>query len=161
MKIEMNIFYLHRKRKKCVKYHVDKHVIKMILETAQLLCTAIWIMGGEAPYKKTHVNHPCTIWARKSKHNWIWLRRFGLYLCKEYTYRYGKIHKTQKILEQLKCPNLPVTSFTEPPQCMPEEYKVEGNTVQAYRNYYNGEKRRMFSWKGKINGRKIPSWIIN
>jgi hypothetical protein len=127
----------------------------MILETAQLLCTAIWVFGSEAPYRKTHVNHPCAVWARENKKNWHWLKKFGLYLCQEYTYRYGKTHKTQAVLESLECPELPDGDFSPPPQCMPDEYKVEGNTVQAYRNYYVGEKSNLFDWKK----RERPKWI--
>ena len=150
----MNIFYLHSNIKFCARYHCDKHVIKMILETAQLLCTALWTLGIEAPYRKTHVNHPCAIWCRKSKQNWMWLRDLGLALCKEYTYRYGKIHKTQQVLESLMCPDLPSDKFTPPPQCMPEQYKHK-KCIKAYRLYYINEKSHLFSWKK----RNIPFWI--
>ena len=151
----MNIFVLSKSRKKAVKYYVNSHVIKIIIEFAQLLCTAVWCTGVTAPYKKTHVNHPCAIWARKSKKNWRWLKGFGLLLCEEYTYRYGKIHKTQNVIENLKCPELDKIGFTELPQCMPDEYKVEGDSVQAYRNYYNNEKNHLFAWKK----RNVPYFI--
>lgn len=142
----MNIFLLSMIRRKNCKYHCDKHVVKMILEYAQLLCTAIWISGGEAPYKKTHINHPCSKWCRSSKKNWKWLRGLALCLCDEYTYRYGKIHKTRAVIESLKCPvNLPIAKFTKPPQCMPDEYKCD-NTVTAYRLYYICDKSHIFKW---------------
>jgi hypothetical protein len=174
--MNMNIFYLHRKRRKCVKYHCDKHVIKMILETAQLLCTAVWVFDpdsivqdpeskqfayhGTRVYRKTHENHPCAIWARENKKHFRWLRKFGLYLCKEYTYRYGKTHKTEEILRGLRTPPaMPDGVFHEPPQCMPDQYKVPNDSVQAYRNYYVGEKARMLCWDGKINSRPRPPWV--
>ena len=97
----MNIFYLDKNPKLCAQYHVDRHVVKMILETAQLLSTAHWLTGGEGPYRATHKNHPSAIWARSNKSNYNWLCKLGLELCEEYTYRYGKIHKTQQHLEWL------------------------------------------------------------
>jgi len=157
----MNLFYLARSRKRCARFHCNKHVVKMILETAQLLCTALWVNGQEAPYRKTHVNHPCAIWARANKSNFRWLLKFGKILCKEYTFRYGKIHKTQSVLESLTCPDaLPEGIFTEPPQCMPDQYKVKDNAKLAYRNYYRIGKADIHknsedSWKF----RKIPNWI--
>lgn len=70
----MNIFVLDDDIEKCAEYHTDKHVVKMILESAQMLCTAVWSMGVEAPYKDTHKNHGCNVWVRKSLSNWLWLR---------------------------------------------------------------------------------------
>jgi len=150
----MNIFFLHYIQSICARYHCDKHVVKMILETAQLLCTAIWCSGGEAPYKKTHMNHPSAIWARKSKENWNWLHVLGLELCKEYTYRYGKIHKSQAIIESLKCPNISDIPFTPPPPAMPKMYKSK-DSLLSYRLYYIFDKTRMLTWKK----RDEPSWI--
>lgn len=174
--MDMNIFYLHRLRRKCAEYHCDKHVIKMILETAQLLCTAIWVYDsdnvhwdkdtkiftyrGARVYRKTHENHPCAIWARSNKKNFRWLRKFGIILCKEYSYRYGKVHKTQTVLEALRTPSaIPDGDFFEPPQCMPDQYKVPGKCVNAYRKYYVSEKSSLHSWKGKVAGRNTPFWI--
>lgn len=121
-------------------YHVDRHVVKMILEISQLLCTALWLAPdfdpeNPPPYKKTHENHPSAIWTRASKANWKWLKKLGLALCEEYTYRYGKVHKTEEVLRKIKCPNLPNKEFTFPPQAMPDEYKHK-NSIVAYRNYY-------------------------
>ena len=70
----MNIFYLDEDTEICAQYHCDKHVVKMILEYAQILCTVLHELGQEAPYRPTHRNHPCTVWARESLDNWIWLR---------------------------------------------------------------------------------------
>lgn len=156
----MNIFILDYDIEKCAQYHCDKHVVKMILEYAQLLCTThhIAISRLEIPYRKTHQNHPVAIWARNSLTNYIWLVNLGLELCKEYTYRYGKIHKTQKVIEWCSdnLPNIKDFGLTPFAQAMPEEYKNQ-NAVIAYRNYYNGEKKNLFSWKN----REVPKWIKN
>lgn len=137
-------------------------MIKMILETAQLLCTAIWISGKEAPYKKTHENHPCSIWARANKENWIWLRSLGLALCKEYTYRYGKVHITEKILKEMECPNIPDGMFFEPPQAMPDCYKNKKSSISAYKNFYLLGKSHLHILKcGKLawKKREVPKFI--
>jgi hypothetical protein len=154
----MNIFYLDETPSNCAVYHNDKHVVKMILETAQLLCGAHWMTGSEAPYKLSHKNHPCAIWVRESIENYNWLCRLGIYLCGEYSHRYIKTHKSYEII--LWCrdnkPNIPHdVPFTQPPQAMPETYKVTNDSVQAYRNYYMGEKRSFSYWKN----RKTPIWF--
>jgi len=167
----MNIFYLSKNSKKCARYHSDKHVVKMILETAQLLCTAIWLSGGKAPYKATHKNHPSAKWARTSKANWNWLYSLGVELCKEYTYRYNKIHKSQtKVYDVIECPSLPTLPFQPPPQAMPDEYKKEYEdkicienkqtlTIVAYRDYYIYKNKVLaspLSWKK----RRTPKWFL-
>lgn len=138
----MNIFLLHRSPRIAAQYHCDKHVVKMILETAQLLYCAHWVLAPEGlpavAYKKTHPNHPCSHWVRGSLDNYQWLCALGLELCTEYTYRYGKIHKTQAHLEWLSAhcpPGLPDLGVTTLPQAMPNEYK-NPNAITAYRTYY-------------------------
>ena len=142
----MNIFYLSTDPEKAAKYMYNKHVVKMILESAQLLCTAHVISDGEnanVPYKVTHKNHPSAIWARESTSNYKWLYNHMIALGEEYTRRYGKKHLTI-----LKCSgvlsnaptNVTKTELTPMPQCMPDQYKVPGNSVEAYWNYYEAEK---------------------
>ena len=152
----MNIFYLDKNPMKCAQYHNDKHVVKMILETAQLLCGSHWVTGGEAPYKLSHKNHPCSIWARKSLSNYLYLCELGLELCYEYTYRYGKRHKSQDVIEWciVNKPGIADIGFTEPAKAMPDEYKVE-SVVQSYRNYYMGAKSGFAVWKN----REKPFWF--
>jgi hypothetical protein len=152
----MNIFYLDGDPTKCAKYHNDKHVVKMILETAQLLCGVHWTIGSEAPYKLSHKNHPCSIWVRSSLENYLWLCELGLELCQEYTYRYGKKHKSQQVIEWciVNKPNIPDKPFNEPPKAMPDEFKV-GNVTQSYRNYYMGAKKDFCNWKN----RETPNWF--
>jgi len=136
-------------------WYVDKHVVKMILETAQLLCSAMVINNIPSPYKLTHKNHPSAVWTRQSKENWNWLKILGLEMCKEYTYRYGKIHKCQSIIETLECPNmLSNDKFTEPPKCMPDWCK-ENDTIQSYKNYIFYEKKHIHTW----TKREKPEWF--
>lgn len=153
----MNIFFLDFDTKKCAEYHCDKHVVKMILETAQLLCGAHWTIGSEAPYRLSHKNHPCSIWVRESLSNYLYLCDLGLELCKEYTYRYNKRHKSQDIIEWCldNKPQINDIGFTTPPKAMPDECKLE-SVVESYRNYYIKEKKLFAKWKN----RNTPKWFL-
>lgn len=155
----MNIFLLDTDTRKCAHYHCDKHVVKMILETAQLLCGVHHMtdqVTDQVPYKLSHKNHPCAIWSRESLSNYLYLCDLGLELCKEYTYRYGKRHKSQDVIEWCVTnkPNICDKEFTEPARAMPNEYKVD-SVVESYRNYYIGEKSKIAVWKN----RDIPEWF--
>ena len=132
----MNIFVLNSNPYKIPKHYCDKHVVKMILETAQLLCSAH--EQGTAPYKRTHYNHPCSIWARASLNNYRWLCSLGIALGDEYYRRYKKFHKSLEVINWC-IDNVPQelesTGLTPFVQCMPDEYKDE-KSVLAYRKYY-------------------------
>lgn len=154
----MNLFILDLDPKLNAEYHTDSHCVKMILEGMQLLCTAFHLGGIEAPYKKTHVNHPCSIFARQSRSNFNFVRDYVKHLSDEYTYRYKKTHKTSLLLDwvdsyknHLKFTQDEPTEFA---LAMPETYKRE-SAVEAYRAYYNGEKQHLFKW----TGRDKPYWI--
>lgn len=144
----MNIFYLHKDPVKAANVQYNKHVVKMILESAQMLCTAHHCYGSSeqkanVPYRQAHLNHPSTVWARKSISTYMWLYDHMIALGKEYTKRYGKEHLTiLKCRDFLATPPLHIqgNDFCEPPQCMPDEYKVDNDTVTAYWNYYENEK---------------------
>ena len=153
----MNIFFLDFDVKKCAEYHANSHVVKMVLETAQLLCGVHWVQGSEAPYKLSHKNHPCSIWVRESLSNYLYLCELGLALGEEYTYRYGKTHKSIEVIQWCLSnrPNIKDIDFTTPPLAMPDEYKVD-SVVESYRNYYKGAKSEIVSWKN----RKIPDWFL-
>lgn len=133
----------------------------MILETTQLLNNAM-IAGNSdyiPVYKKTHYNHPASIWCRDSKSNFAWLVDLGLALCTEYTYRYNKKHKCQDIIEFFseykQSINLPNVGLTEFAICMPDQYKTE-DAVESYRKYYIGEKAHIAFWKK----RSAPDWFV-
>ena len=99
----MNIFYLDRSPSIAAEMACDKHVVKMILESAQLLSTAHRVIDGDeyadkvGLYKMAHKNHPSTIWTRTSTENYMWLNRYFGALCREYTYRYGKHHASERL----------------------------------------------------------------
>ena len=160
----MNIFFLDFDVEKCAKYHCDKHVVKMILETAQLLCSAHHVTIHDTihdtihvPYKLSHKNHPCSIWVRESLSNYLYLCELGLALGEEYTYRYGKTHKSIEVIQWCLSnrPNIKDIGFTTPPLAMPDEYKVD-SVVESYRNYYKGAKSTIVSWKN----REKPVWFL-
>lgn len=159
----MNIFFLHINPVFCARYHVDKHVVKMIMETCQLLCCVWHILDPHnkvytPPLKQTHANHPCAKWARQSYKNYLWLCILGIELCKEYTYRYEKKHKYEDIIYDLygKTPfGMESIELTIPPLCMPDEYQKLNNFIQCYRSYYTHEKKQIHKWKK----RRVPSFI--
>lgn len=97
----MNIFILDKNARIAAQYHCDKHVVKMVLESCQILCSVYHDKASHLaiPYKLTHKNHPSCIWARSSLGNFDWLLQHTRALFEEYTKRYGKIHKSQTVLE--------------------------------------------------------------
>ena len=134
----MNIFYLSHDPRRCAELQCDKHVVKMILETAQLLSTAHHELGSTGPYKVTHKNHPSAVWARLGRKQYEWLYAHFKALSDEYTLRYGKVHKTwQKCSEALReAPKgIPNIEWSAPPQCMPDNCKHSAAVI-AYRTYY-------------------------
>jgi hypothetical protein len=179
----VNIFYLDHDVRKCAEMHNDKHVVKMILEYAQLLSTAhrvldgveliglsdsgrkkrFWTLGDSRDYtlyKATHINHPSAVWVRKSAQNYMWLAEMLEVLCGEYTYRYGKVHKVERdgLMQLLKNEfpkNLPIAPFTEPTPAMSDDVKVSGDSIKSYRNYYINNKAHLANWKK----RQVPEWF--
>lgn len=186
----MNIFFLDYDVTKCAQMHNDKHCVKMILEYAQLLSTAHRVLDGKEVeskkmvagsfparwrkskqwklnderdnmlYAATHINHPSAIWVRQCNANYRWLHNVLVELCKEYTFRYGRIHKCESsglvnILQQLPN-NISNKEFTEPTPAMPEDIIVSGDSIASYRKYYLENKQHLASWKL----RPIPEWYI-
>lgn len=88
----MNIFVTSECPLKSAQVLDDKRVVKMVLESAQLLSTALHLNNGEGPYKPTHIYHPCTIWTAASRDNYAWLLTHFLALCTEYNRRFDKTH---------------------------------------------------------------------
>lgn len=157
----MNLFVLDHNPDLAVQYHNDKHIVKMVIETAQLLSTAHHVLDGTPHincYRSTHKNHPSAIWVRESNNNYNWAYYFFTKQCDEYTHRYGKVHLTDtKMRDQLvHLPrNIPVGPKTTPPACMPDEYKVD-DIVESYRNYYRGDKAHFAKW----TNREVPEWFV-
>jgi hypothetical protein len=176
----MNIFYLSSDVKSCAQQHVDKHVVKMILEYGQLMSTSHRVLDG-VPYegrtinnrriqrwllsddrehiiwKASHVKHPSNIWLRSSKSHYTWLYELWCELLSEYTFRYGKRHSAERMIEVFSRPpdNIQKLGWLcNPPKAMPDQYKTE-DTIQSYRNYYIGSKKDLAVWKN----REAPLWF--
>ena len=176
----MNIFYLSNDTIECAKQHIDKHVVKMILEYGQLMSTAHRVLDGEPYYGKTinnrniqrwllddyrediiwkasHIKHPSGLWVRSSSTHYFWLYHLWLDLLKEYQHRYGKIHSAERMKHVFGTlpNNIPRLKWLcDPPPAMPDEYKTS-DSIQSYRNYYIGSKKSFASWKN----RPAPFWF--
>lgn len=155
----MNIFVLDLDPKKAALCHFDKHVTKMVLETSQMLCTALHLHSNlqDIPYKPAHPKHPCTIWAASSLGNYQWLCDLGYALAEEYTFRYGKIHKCAAVIDFCASHNSVISGgdITRFAQAMPDEFKHE-NAVEAYRNFYrHGKAYFSHVW----TRREKPNWF--
>ncbi len=169
----MNIFVLDENPVIAARMLCDKHIVKMPLETAQLLSSVFSIalkapnpfvsitnQNIEVPYKLTHKNHPCSLWARQSKGSFCWLIEYGRELCKEYTWRYKRTHKSEEIVDWcdsnkdlLIFQSADIQTFI---QALPDRYKCS-SPIKAYRKYYLQEKMRFAKWE---KGREAPDWII-
>ena len=158
----MNIFYLDTDPRQSAKMQCDKHCVKMILESAQMLSTAHRVLDGDeyadkmGLYKLAHKNHPSTVWVRTSSENYRWLWKHYDALMQEYTYRYGKTHATSRLRDALFKPPANIVHgvpVTDPPMCMPDKYKSDC-TVTAYREYYKGDKVSFAKWKHT----QAPQW---
>lgn len=177
----MNVFYLNENPKKCAKQHCDKHVVKMIIEYAQLMSTAHRMLDGieyedktkngrrirrwkvsgaykEALlYKASHINHPSAIWARQCTGNYRYLYELFCALCDEYTHRYGKIHKTDELLRDVLGAfpqSMEYGEFQEPPQAMPDDVKQK-RSIDAYHKYYQVHKSGFAKW----TNRSVPKFM--
>ena len=155
----MNIFVLDKNPTVAAQFHCDKHVVKMVLESAQMLSATHTLLDGEQDglYRLTHANHPCTKWVRESNNNYNWMYCLFSALCAEYTFRYNKIHLCQtKFLERFMSPprNISIGHKTMQPMAMPVEFQVP-DVVQSYRNYYKGAKADIAKWN---KTRKEPDW---
>jgi len=178
----MNIFVTDRDPAVAAQNLCDAHILKMIVESAQILCTAHWVgwsrildpppglrgrqlkdwlssqlsEDSRPPYSMTHASHPCAVWARHCWGNYVWLYKHALAMCSEYTRRWGKVHKTEAVIRwagRFMPPiyegSVPInfTATTPFAVAMPEEFRVEGDPVQSYRNYYHGSKSRFAKWR--------------
>ena len=179
----MNIFYLDPDPQTCAEMHVSKHVVKMIIEYAQLMSTAHRVLDGteytdltangrrikrwrmpdereQTLMKASHINHPSAIWCRKNLANYRWLYNMWSHLLDEYTYRYGKHHACGRLIGDLAM--LPVkistaSKFFPPTPAMPDECKIAGDSLASYHKYYTDKKITFAKW----TNRQIPIWFTN
>ena len=186
----MNIFYLHNDQTTCAKWHNDKHCVKMILEYAQLMSTAHRFLDGEeytalsasnrklkryklpdareeTLYKASHINHPSAKWVRENAIQYQFMYDMFVALCDEYKFRYGREHLTDTKLRGLlnEVPdNMELGSWSVPPQCMPDDVKVEpishpltsDNVITAYHKYYAVYKKDFAKW----TDRPVPQFMV-
>lgn len=152
----MNIFILDQDITRCAQSHCDRHVTKMILESVQMLCTALTAKGYETPYKPTHRNHPCVQWVAESYDNFAWLVALAEALNREYRFRYDRQrdHASIGALDQVRHLEYESRGLTPFAQAMPDEYKAPGDAVTAYRQFYLGEKSSFATW----TRRSSPEW---
>ena len=177
----MNLFYLHEEPKISATLHCDKHVVKMIIEYAQMLSTAHRMLDGKqytdsssgrriqrwrlpnsnmdgVLYKASHINHPSTRWVRENAIQYQYAYDMFTNLCDEYTYRYGKVHMTdtklRDLLDQLP-KNITLGEWSEPPQCMPDDVKVKNDSLSAYHKYYAVYKKGFAKW----TDRPVPTFM--
>ena len=163
----MNIFVLDSDPVKAAQMQCDKHIVKMSVESAQMLATALRRHGVDeallpltktgTPYKSTHSHHPCTQWAGDTCANFDWLCVHGMALCKEYYFRYGKLHACQTPIDEMRRANrsheiIPIGGQTQFPQALPDAFKCD-DAIEAYRAYYKTKDFAMWEM-----GRPAPSW---
>ena len=178
----MNIFYLHKEPEVSARLHCDKHVVKMIIEYAQMLSTAHRMVDGEqyyglskngrriarwrhpnsnlenVLYKASHINHPSAVWVRENAIQYQYMYDLFVALCDEYTYRYGKVHMTDSKLRDVlnNIPDkMPLGEWREPPQAMPDDVKSE-SSLDAYHKYYREYKKSFAKW----TNREVPQFML-
>ncbi len=145
----MNVFAVDADPGRAARALCDRHVVKMTLETAQILCSAARTrLHQEAPYRATHPNHPCVGWAAARRGNGEWLVRHGLALAEEYRRRFGRVHASHAVIARMARrgpPPSPGQRRQPFAQVMPERYRGR-DAVEAYRRYYAAEKARFATW---------------
>ena len=164
----MNIFFVDQDPRVAATMLGDRHVSKMLLESAQMLFTAVrqhgYTGGG---YKSAYEHHPMTKWVAQSyEHAW-WLLEHALELGAEFHRRYGHYHKTHAMLPALSLAihsHMPSNGWRNPPRCIPDLYKIEYDSwdgdvpchVQSYRDYYRTEKAHLHQY----TNREMPAWLL-
>ena len=155
----MNIFVSSRSPVLCARNLDDKRLVKMVLETAQILSTVCADKGHDTGYRPTHRNHPCTRWAATSRENFEWLCRHGMALALEYDYRFYKVHASLSViltahhvmdyfvfLLEARTPFVNCTTYPNFP------------TIKAYRMYLKDKWRNDTSPRWTRRGR--PKWAF-
>lgn len=179
----MNIFFIDWDPVKAAQMQCDKHVVKLVIEAAQMLSTAHRLLDGHQYfetnsggrrirrwrlederewilYKAVHMNHPCTVWTRENSANYLWHYEHFVALCDEYTYRYNKVHATDRLLRG-PLSHLPYNivmrdTITQPALAIEESCKTESNPVDCYRRFYETKQTRFdMHW----TNRRIPEWF--
>ncbi len=152
----MNIFVLHKCPFVSARLMCDKHVVKMILESAQLLSTAHYLNKSDViVYKPTHVKHPCTIWVSSTTANYNWLFAHMIGLMNEYTYRYDNVHLCSYLIQDLVKNPCKYGELEKFALAMPVEHKVFENPIDCYRSYYGSKPEFVLDY----TRREVPDWL--
>ena len=163
----MNIFAVHQDPYQAAQSLCDKHIPKMIVESYQMLGSALRRHGADDedmpitqkghPLKGGYHNHPCTRWTGDTQDNYVWLCEHAFALCSEYLYRYGKEHYCHDGIVTMWGMSwfIPHGDRTPFAQAMPDQYRIPDDSVRAYRNYYIHDKSRFAKWE---RGRTPPIW---
>lgn len=147
----MNLFYLSSDPVQAARYHCDQHVRKMLIEYAQMMSTAHRVLDGDDDrfYKKTHANHPTSVWVRSSRMSYFYTYNIWAECAAIYRESAGRDHATWSklsnllLLPPMKIPDGPAGP---PPQCMDECFKQD-DTVLAYQAMYRDDKSRFATFK--------------
>ena len=181
----MNIFYVHKDPIISATMLIDKHVVKIIVESAQMLSTAHRMIDGtqytgktktgrnikrwrhpnsnmdNVLYKACHTGHPSTLWVMENAYNYHWLYKHMIALNDQFKLRYGHVkdHSTITLLKEILMyppKNISLNKLpTDPTPAMPDDCKIPGDVVGSYRKYYIEHKRSFASWKSPG---KMPTW---
>lgn len=157
----MNIFTTSACPIQSAKALPDVLVIKMIVESAQLLSTAHFENDGViVGYKPTHKNHPCAIFTRKTSGNYEWVYNHFVALCDEFTRRKGKVHKTSELIETLKTAprNIRKCAVDIDFMCMPDDCK---KTLDVHKNYQIYLKKKYNEWLTRTDKKPIVATWTN
>lgn len=161
----MNIFFLSHDPAQAARDLCNKHVVKMIVETAQILSTVMWLRGSVGPYKMTHQFHPCVKWTEKSCDNSRWTFEHGIALLDEYKKRYKKTHACERVFRFIEhdwSTMWKVKGYWELHDrfvlCMPEKYKNMHDPVGSYKRYYVAEKSKFAKWEPRAH---TPYWYTH
>ena len=158
----MNIFYLDPDPIVSARSLCDKHVVKMILESGQMLSTAHRVLDGsmdDVLYKATHINHPSNQWTRESLHNYLWHYNLFVGMCREYTHRYKKTHATEtRLLQRLAIPpkNIASMGLTKMRLAINDPECIKSDPIESYRAYYQTKQNH---FKMKWTNRSPPEWF--
>lgn len=159
----MNIFLLSRSLVENARSHCDKHIVKMPVESVQMLCTALHLTTDlrhvkVKMYKPVHPGHPCSVWVRASLDNWLYLKRLSLELCGEYTRRYGKTHSCEELVRALPNPSIESVGLTPFARAVKDydDLRALPDPVACYRHYYVRDKRLIARWDHS----EVPEWYL-
>ena len=162
----MNRFLINYSPELCARDLCDKHVVKMPLEEAQMLCTTVRLHAPEYAeeaglYRAVHQKHPCTIWAGQTRANYLYSLDMFREMCREYTHRYGKVHASWRLYDALvdATQYVPDGNITPHPECFSEHTDLKSGRpwpIQSYRKFYMTKQRR---FKMVWTKRDVPDWF--